>query len=838
MKYLKNSIIFIKYDIENNKTMDSKPKMTTTDTFCKEEPNYEMFPFNLSNWQKLALETIHKGDHCLVTAPTGSGKTLPAEYAIKYFTHLKKKVIYTSPLKALSNQKYNDFKNQFPDISFGILTGDIKDNETADVLIMTTEILCNYLHNYKKTANERKNLDFNIDLEQELGCVIFDEVHYINDADRGTVWEESIMLMPNCVQMVMLSATIDEPERFAQWVNSTNLTKTTVICSTNQRAVPLKHYLWYGVSEKMITKRVKNKDMIHLINKRGNKLNVLCEKGVFNDKVYHDIYKIKDDLDYNQIYLKRNYLLNQLIRFLDTNNMLPGICFVYSRKLVESFAKEITVNLLDNQMSNRVESECRKILNKLNNYQEYNKLPEYNMVIRLLQKGIGIHHAGLVPILREMVEIMFGKGYVKVLFATETFAVGLNMPTKTVVFTNLRKYCCYGERYLYSHEYTQQAGRAGRRGYDDVGHVIHLTNLFEMPEIVDYRFIMSNKPQSIYSKFKISYSLLLNMNHSFDSLENVIKFVKNSIVQSDISKELRGIDIDLQTADKNIAKNESLVKSVCMLTQEKYDKINNLENEISWGMYKNKALRAKKLELQDLKSESKHIERDYNIFKELEVALKKKKQTLERKDNCENYISRNINQVHKALLEHGFEGKKALVASQIKETHCLVMSDLLDYYFLFDDFTEEEIIGVLSCFTTMNVSSEMRSFVPSSKNHKVCQAIEFVQKQMEFYENYETTNNFYTGSDYNINFNVCDIFMKWCNIDDADKAEVFFKEVREYKQVFVGEFVKGVLKIVNILKEHEKIYSTIDENLVYIEKIKKCYDLLLKFVCTSQSLYV
>ena len=801
---------------------------------------YNMFSFDLSEWQKQALQAINDGNHCLVTAPTGSGKTLPAEYAIRHFTNLNKKVIYTSPLKALSNQKYNDFRNQFPDISFGILTGDIKDNETADVLIMTTEILCNYLHNYKKTSDSEKQkiLDFNIDLEEELGCVIFDEVHYINDMDRGTVWEESIMLMPNCVQMVMLSATIDEPERFAKWVNGTNPIKTTVLCSTGDRAVPLKHYLWYGVSDEMVHKKVQNKNLLGLIQNRGNKLNLLCDSvNGFNDRVYHDINRIKDDLEYNHIMLKRSYLLTQLVKFLEKENMLPGICFVYSRRLVETYAKELTVSLLEQEQFQKVEAECRHILAKFDNGHEYMNLPEYSMVVKLLQKGIGVHHAGLIPVLREMVEIMFAKGYVKILFATENFAVGLNMPTKTVAFTNLRKYSGEGERYLYSHEYTQQAGRAGRRGYDTVGHVIHLSNMFEIPDMTNYCAILSNRPQTIYSKFKISYGLLLSQDQ--ESGETMVDFVKKSIVQSDISKEIKGVEHELEQANAKVAKNQELLKTIVTLTKEDYRKIKDMESNIQAGLYKNKQRRAKVNELTDLKSQSKHFEREYQIYADLEEAEKVKEGLLKEKENCENYIRKNVELVKTALEEHGFaEGPRRAIASQIKETHNLVMTDLLTEYDFFGAYDEQTIIGVLSSFTNVNVSSNARVSVPSSENEDVHEMISYVTSKIDDYEAYETKHGFYSGSDYSINFNICDEIMAWCDVENADQAVVFLKKIKTEKGIFVGEFVKGVLKIANILKEHEKIFTELVPKLDYVEKIKNCYDLLLKFVCTSQSLYV
>lgn len=827
--------------IVNNIRFMHTAQMSTTTVNSKVDL-YNMFSFPLSDWQQLALDTINNGNNCLVTAPTGSGKTLPAEYAIKHFTSLGKKVIYTSPLKALSNQKYNDFRNDFSDISFGILTGDIKDNETADVLIMTTEILCNYLHNYKKTSEQRKVLDFDIDLHNDLGCVVFDEVHYINDLDRGTVWEESIMLMPKNVQMVMLSATIDEPERFSQWVENINPSKTTVICSTTDRAVPLKHYLWFGVSDEMIHKRVQDKNLLSIIGKRANKLNVLSEQGKFADMVYHDIRKIKDDLSYKQIYLKRSFLLNKLVRFLNESEMLPAICFVYSRRLVETLANELTISLLEQQQLQKVESECRHILSKFSNASEYMELPEYAMVVRLLQKGIGVHHAGLIPVLREMVEIMFTKGYVKMLFATETFAVGLNMPTKTVVFTNLRKYTGTGERYLYSHEYTQQAGRAGRRGFDTIGHVIHMANLIALPELSDYKLIMNNKPQKIYSKFKISYSLLLQMQQLNDesSTFDPVDFIKQSIIQSDISKEIAGIEYELSESVKKCEGLERTIKECCKMPREQYENIRELENNISMGLYKNKARKAKQRELDALKSEIRNFEREYGYYTDYGVAMENKCRIQKEKEGCENYIRENVQCVKECLEENNFVNgsTSAMIASQIKETHCLVTSDVLTAYKMFNTFSEREIIGILACFTNMSVASEMRSSVPRCENSNVLEVTKYIDGRMRHYDQYEDDNRFNSGSNYEINFDASDVMMTWCDVENSNDAIVFLKKMKEEQGVFVGEFVKGVLKVTNILKEHEKIFSEMIPELEYVEKIKGCYDLLLKFVCTSQSLYV
>ena len=206
---------------------------------------FDFWPFELSNFQKWAIDGIVNEKNVVITAHTGSGK-LPAEFAIRYFHSKNKKVIYTTPIKALSNEKFNDLQRKFPEISFGILTGDIKYNPEADVLIMTTEILYNTLFQkmiLKKNVltSDKIELHFDIDIETELGCVVFDEIHYINDKDSGRVWEESIMNLPKQVQIIGLSATIDAPENFCKWIENVK-ERETWLCTYHKRIVPLTHY--------------------------------------------------------------------------------------------------------------------------------------------------------------------------------------------------------------------------------------------------------------------------------------------------------------------------------------------------------------------------------------------------------------------------------------------------------------------------------------------------------------------------------------------------------------------------------------------------------------------
>ena len=217
--------------------------------------------FELSDFQKWACKAIADGNHALVTAPTGSGKTLPAEFMIHLYTqrNTRKKIIYASPIKALSNQKLHDMRIRFPEISFGLLTGDCKDNPEADVLIMTTEILRNTLFNKKlrdsSAAPGKVPLAFEIDVETELAGVIFDEVHYIADKDRGAVWEQALLMIPPHIPLLLLSATIHKPERFAQWIETRHGDTPGLdvyLLPTTRRVVPLTHYMWSGITEKTI----------------------------------------------------------------------------------------------------------------------------------------------------------------------------------------------------------------------------------------------------------------------------------------------------------------------------------------------------------------------------------------------------------------------------------------------------------------------------------------------------------------------------------------------------------------------------------------------------------
>jgi superfamily II RNA helicase len=820
---------------------------------------FEKYSFPLSSFQKYAIEAIVEGNHILVTAHTGSGKTLPAEFAIEYFVKKGKKVIYTSPIKALSNQKFYEFTQKFPDISFGILTGDIKTNPEADVLIMTTEILMNtlYAKNRKDDINGFNNkctnlTMFEMDFNNELACVVFDEIHYINDLDRGRVWEETIMMLPQHIQMVMLSATLDSPEKFALWCETRGQEqeqhnkisdKIVYLTTTYERVVPLTHYSFITCTQGLF-KVLKDKELEKEIMKTTNTLHVIQDaKGNFNEPNYLRIHKTLKLLKDKNHYVKRPHVLNTVARHMVDNNMLPAICFVLSRKALEQCATEITTILLedDSKVPYIVRRECEQIIRKLPNYEEYLNLPEYISMVSLLEKGVAIHHAGIMPILREMVELLFAKGYIKLLFATETFAVGINMPTKTVLFTDLNKFDGSGLRPLYSHEYTQMAGRAGRRGIDTIGHVIHLTNLFKDTDMTTTKVMMKGKPQTLVSKFKISYNLLLNLIDIGET--DYTKYAKRSMVQNDIEQLMHNYYTSMTKLQTELD-NMSVVLDNCRTPVEIVEEYIQLKKQRHLSV--NKKRKEIERNIQQILDQYKFIEKDVdNVskFTEKRDELTKIQDLLQ---STEKTLETNVYKVIQLLYNDNFikldDNNKYIlttkghIATHIRETHCLVFSELIESNVL-QQFEAKELVGILSCFTNITVPEEKRAILPISKYSNVKNCIQNIFNMYQQHSNSELKNMIETGIDYNIHFDLIDYVIRWCECENDVDCKRLLHEISIEKEIFLGEFIKAILKINNITAEMEKIAELLGD-MKFLSILRQIPQMTLKYVATNQSLYV
>jgi len=810
---------------------------------------YEKYSYPLHDFQKWCVQAIVEGNHVLVTAPTGSGKTFGGEFALDHLFSKGKKTIYCSPIKALSNQKFYDFTRKYPHISVGLITGDIKTNPDADVLIMTTEILLNKLYQIQplETFGSTQPLEafgstfskggFDMNIETELGCVVFDEIHMINDENRGHIWEQSIMLLPRHIQMVGLSATLDDPERFAYWLETRGQPlphegKIVYLASKLERSVPLIHYSFLTTTAG-VTKTIKDKVVQEEINGLTNKLVVLKNaKGEFSELNYDKVNKVVKLFEYHNIRIHRQHVLNKVAEHLVNNEMLPALCYVFSRKQLEVCAREMTTNILefDSKIPYTIDRECEQIIRKLPNYQEYLHLPEYVNLVTLLRKGVGIHHAGLMPVLREMVELLFARGCIKILFCTETMSVGINLPVKTTIFTDVNKFDGSHLRMLYGHEYTQAAGRAGRLGLDTVGHVVHLHNLFRNVEHAPYKTMMKGEPQTLVSKFKISYNLLLNLIGIGDN--NLLEFSKRSMITNDIDSQLGELYGKMNKLNGELENMSVYSRTPTHVVEEYLDLCNKKQFLV------NKKRKDVERQIQSLLDDNKFLEQDKKVVQQF-VAKRKEYDILQAQYNgAEQYLDSHVKTIMKQLVNDGFVTDNKLtplgvIATNLREVHCLVFAKLFHSKEL-EGLKSQQLVSLFSCFTNVNVADDKKDSCPKSSDMAV-QAI--VNKVTKLYDECQRNETFDTGVEYCIHYDLVNYVIDWCECETEVECKAVLQKLGEEKDIFLGEFVKALLKINNISAELEKV-AELTGNISFLSKLREIPNMTLKYVVTNQSLYV
>ncbi|KAJ7750230.1 antiviral helicase [Mycena metata] len=485
------------------------------------------YPFELDTFQKQAVYHLEMGDSVFVAAHTSAGKTVVAEYAIALAEKHMTRAIYTSPIKALSNQKFRDFKQTFAPSSVGILTGDVQINPEASCLIMTTEILRSMLY---KGA----------DLIRDVEFVIFDEVHYVNDAERGVVWEEVIIMLPDHVNIILLSATVPNTKEFADWVGRTKK-KDIYVISTAQRPVPLEHFLYAGremykivdarrdflalgykeAGEALRRKQDKEREAAGLppvqrvgargaaVAQRGQQRGGPPARGRGAPAPARGRGGGGGAPPRTMHHAADKNLYVHLLGHLKKKALLPVVVFTFSKKRCEENAATLTnSDLCTSTEKSEVHVAIEKALARLKGSDK--KLPQIGRMRDLLGRGIGVHHGGLLPIVKEVVEILFARGLVKILFATETFAMGVNMPAKCVVFSGIRKHDGRSFRDILPGEYTQMAGRAGRRGLDPTGTVVIVAN-DTLPEQTTLQTMVLGTPGKLSSQFRLTYNMILNL---------------------------------------------------------------------------------------------------------------------------------------------------------------------------------------------------------------------------------------------------------------------------------------------------------------------------------------
>ncbi|XP_014518438.1 DExH-box ATP-dependent RNA helicase DExH11 isoform X1 [Vigna radiata var. radiata] len=480
------------------------------------------FPFELDAFQKEAIYYLEKGESVFVAAHTSAGKTIVAEYAFALASKHCTRAVYTAPIKTISNQKYRDFCGKF---DVGLLTGDVSLRPEASCLIMTTEILRSMLYR-------------GADIIRDIEWVIFDEVHYVNDVDRGVVWEEVIIMLPRHINIVLLSATVPNTIEFADWIGRTKQ-KEIRVTGTTKRPVPLEHCLYHSgelfkicESETFLpqglkaAKEVSRKRNLTAGGASGPKVGISAGHENARGSKRENTSRMKQH-GANFSGTGRGYQNNSngqsnwelrradasmwlmLINKLFKKSLLPVVIFCFSKNRCDKSADSLTgTDLTSSSEKSEIRLFCDKAFSRLKGSDRY--LPQVVRVQNLLRRGIGVHHAGLLPIVKEVVEMLFCRGVIKVLFSTETFAMGVNAPARTVVFDSLRKFDGKEFRQLLSGEYTQMAGRAGRRGLDKIGTVILICR-DELPEESDLKRVIVGSATRLESQFRLTYIMILHL---------------------------------------------------------------------------------------------------------------------------------------------------------------------------------------------------------------------------------------------------------------------------------------------------------------------------------------
>jgi len=439
---------------------------------------HQLFPFELDDFQKQAIAALDADQSVVVCAPTGSGKTLIGEYAIYRALSRRKRVFYTTPLKALSNQKLRDFRDRFGADQVGLLTGDVSVNRDAPILVMTTEIFRNMLYG---TPIGQVGTSL-VDVE----TVVLDECHYMNDRQRGTVWEESIIYCPPGIQLVALSATIANSDQLTDWIREVH--GETQLIYSDFRPVPLDfHYC-------------SPKGLFPLLNPKGTAMNPRLKPKGGRQRGRQDAPSLA-------------YVVAQL----QQRDMLPAIYFIFSRKGCDKAVDELSHLSLVNA------AEALALKQQIDDFLDRNPEAGRSGHIEPLYRGIAAHHAGVLPAWKGLIEELFQQGLIKIVFATETLAAGINMPARTTVISSLSKRTDRGHRLLTASEFLQMAGRAGRRGMDDLGHVVTVQSPYEGASEAAY--LATSKADPLVSQFTPSYGMVLNLlqTHSLEEAQDLIE---------------------------------------------------------------------------------------------------------------------------------------------------------------------------------------------------------------------------------------------------------------------------------------------------------------------------
>lgn len=744
------------------------------------------FPFELDDFQKQACDCISNGKSVVVCAPTGAGKTVIAEHAIHCALKEGKKVFYTTPLKALSNQKYSDFSEKYGIDKTGLLTGDTSVNRNAQIVVMTTEVFRNMLYgtNFGSVTDNLKDVKY----------VILDEVHYMNDEQRGTVWEESIIYCPTNVQIIALSATVANADKLTEWINTVH-SKTELI-NTDFRPVPLRFYYFDSSQPNTL-------------------LPLLTPSGTLNKKIRPE----KKQFKRGKAVQKRS-VVKDVVRNLHDKDMLPAIYFTFSRKKCDEQMEKCA------ELSLVTPKEQAEIKKEIDEYIAENPYLYKNKHIEYLLQGVASHHAGLLPGWKVLVEKLFQKGLIKVVFATETLAAGINMPARSTVISSISKRTDSGHRTLTPSEFLQMSGRAGRRGMDEIGYVTIVGTPFQTPEEVAELVLSDANP--LESKFSPSYSMVLNLLQRF-SLEEAKELVLKSFGYFSSNSRIEPLLLLKEANQEKIDECNSFVCYAKKTNEDliEYNKIRDMyvQNRRTFKTIqkqekkKNRPLTAEAVEFGKMTKELLEKMHSYECdtcklfkkhMKSIDILLRyeAKQRHLDKEIEKQKDIFWNKFLAHRAvLMDYGYikddyPTERGVTISQIRSENELFLAQII-FSGVLEPLTPAELASVVCAITTEDMRADLFSQLPLSTSvRKTLNKIKDIRRALDKKQkNYDVEDPMYINGYYS------PLIEMWVNGAEWD-------DIIEQVDMGEGDIVRSFKRVIDVLRQFCTI-TNVPEALVF-----------------------
>jgi len=732
-----------------------------------------------------------------VAAPTGAGKTVVGEFAAYFALKNGKKCFYTTPIKALSNQKFAEFVERFGEEKVGLLTGDTSINSEADILVMTTEVLRNMLYAGSNTLNN-------------LGWVVMDEVHYLADKFRGGVWEEVLIHLMESVQVVSLSATVSNAEEFGEWLNEIRGNTTVVVSEV--RPIPLYQHVLIG------------QRLVDLFSKPGqvNPEILKLEREAMR-KVHTDRHR-RERFGQNESRLSRADIIEKLNR----ENLLPAITFIFSRAGCDAAVNQcLNAGLRLTNSEERAEITKTALFYTQNLAEEDLAVLGFDQWLRALERGIAAHHAGLLPSFKEAIEDLFKRGLIKAVFATETLALGINMPARTVVLEKLTKWNGEAHVPITPGEYTQLTGRAGRRGIDIEGNAV--VQWSPSVDSATAAGLASTRTYPLRSSFTPTYNMAINLISRFGR-ERARGSLESSFAQFQADRAVVGLD--RQVRRNQTAIDELVDSAQCHLGDfNQYASMRREVKELEALLSKRGGRKTfDNRQRQHLEGEIDQLRKGLRNHachscneREAHARLQERAGRLRREnegltnriENRTHVIAKTFDRICAVLDELGYiEGEKPLaqgkILAKIYAESDLLLTETIRLSLL-DQLNPAELLSVVSCMIYQSRSQE--DLAPKIPHQNVANALGEIAHVWGQLEEIEEKHQVQTQKAPDLGF--CYIAYRWANGNSLNN-------VLKGSDMSVGDFVRSTKQLIDLMNQiaaaSEKLRPTCREAVKRIDR--------------------